>query len=303
MDPVAKLLDKLNIRITDVERERFGSVSARAGYPTVSAWARSVLVAAADAAKPARPRGDVAIYITSERVLFAAESDAEACTVVPALGCYSQHERCLVAVGDAAFEMQTHGRSVSVEPVLSEGHIVDPEAFLALIRYGLSQIQERFDVASANIVVTGRILPAVTLQIRDLVRKAARVGDVFTMEHLMAGAVGIGIQVDQAVHTPVICVADDWLEAGLVYCSGLQRKRSVGTALLTRAEIVQRVKALATEYCDAAGGAAVHVIVSGEFDAMSGLEGSGQMIVYREASAALHGVRRTLPAVRKRFAA
>lgn len=297
-----KKVEKLNVRVSDEERERFMRESARGGYTSVSAWARSVLLAATNSGATGKPVRDIAIHVASDQIMFATNAAEGNVISVPAIACYAKGDRQLLAVGAAVSELQNQGCDVSIEHIVVEGHIVDAEAFCAILRYGFAQLQEEYDVRRSNVIITGRIFPSVTPHLRDLVRKSCEVAGIFTMELLMAKAVGAGLDVKKPRYLPVISVERDWIEAGIVYNAGLQRKLSVGTSLLSADEGKTRLHDLVGEYRRASNGEIVHLLHWDEASFAPSEPDSG-VFIHQGRTVALNGVCQTFPVIREKFTA
>ncbi len=106
--------------------------------------------------------------------------------------------------------------------------MVEVDVCREVVRAAFARLRERYDLSAANVLVTGRILPATASQLRDLVAMAAAVKHVYVMEYSMPSAMGIGLDVTRPECQAILTLDDDWLELAEIASAGLRRKRSIG---------------------------------------------------------------------------
>lgn len=268
-----KKLEKLNMRVSEHERDAFERVRIRSGFESVSAWARQVLMGAASTTlrETGKPGVDVAVYIGSRQISMLADEN-----------------------GALPIDLGLP------EDVVVEGQVVDPESCHAVIREGFDKLRERYDISNANVLVTGRILPATVRHLRDLVASAANITSVYTIEFSMANALGVGIDARRPEPQAMVSLDHDWLEFAEIVGAGLNRKRSLGWSVagLSGDEVAVRLAQLTREFF---GDAVIHLVanVSMPLSFKEKLGESKLFTIHQGVAPAIDGTRLALPFVRR----
>ena len=194
-----KKLEKLNLRVTEAEREQFELARLKSGFHNISSWARSVLVQAARSSSTSteKPRRDIGIYLGSDRIFFGTND-----------------------ISDEQFELALP------KDAMQEGLTVDPAACRSALREGFCCLNDQFDLSRSNVLVTGRLLQGTANFIKQLVVEASGIQSVFLIEYSMANALGIDLNVKSLESQIVVSVDCDWIELAEICEAGLKNQRS-----------------------------------------------------------------------------
>jgi len=135
----------------------------------------------------------------------------------------------ILAVGNEAKRMigRTPGSIVAMRP-LKDGVIADFEITQSMISYFIQKVHNRRRLARPLVVIG---VPSGITQVekRAVVESATRAGarDVFLIEEPMAGAIGVGLPVDEPAGNMIVDVGGGTTEVAIISLGGIVFSRSV----------------------------------------------------------------------------
>ncbi|MDC0980417.1 rod shape-determining protein [Bdellovibrionales bacterium] len=216
--------EKLNLRISEYEKDLMTSAARASGHESVSSWARKVLISNANIFEVSGEKEDLLISITGHSIQFSSEHVSETISIPNAIA-YSSCGNKLVGVGEDALKNR-HGYA---RPI-SEGMIGNVDQFKMLLQIGFHKFSEKYSFSGSNVLVTARVNPpGVKHGLKKAINSVIPCKECFLMEYTMACAIGIGLPVTkaEAAPQPLVCIEDDWLEIATIYYGGTHSSQTM----------------------------------------------------------------------------